>query len=431
MLLSTVTAQKCWSLCCSCDPPYIVYFDVRVEGDTESRTDSPEQLTVCVNQKVYFNPWHTDDYDTRDDCTLVADSIGPYEWDTDGDGNWGDPAPTGGWSRSAPGTYMVGIHADDSGTGPCCQDEWEGSPVQCVGNGLGVSGPCDYIHIKVVDCSQISLRLTSPANGAKFGWSYTTGYRERRKFYVTFTASLTPADLGGQVNLAVYWKKGGVENSAQMEHLGSGAYRYRFDVTERFTEADSSGVSNRYQVRATVTCGTCTLEAPEKPYFCILKGQQIVRVAEDFVHYPYHWGAKGPNLCSNDSSHGTPIDGTTWHEPYDNDNHPTGSAAHPCCLDCSGYVYSCYRICGISVPQGPAREQCATLPSVQSPKTGDVMCYCCDSQRRIHHITIRGSSGCWHAPQTGEWTKHDDQQTASSYAGPSGWGWCMDSSCSH
>jgi hypothetical protein len=431
------TAGRCFAWCGDCAPGYGVWIEASVDGvnwQTTGPNGYPELcITVSPGQVVYFQAYTIDDYDTAENCSVVADSMDAVIWDADmgNPPDFQDPEPTT-WSRSEPGTYRVCVAQDDGGTAAPnnCSDWDEGIDGQRLWEWCNLpDGPCECVTI-IVD--PMTVHLTNPTNGEQIACDTEDGVRETLRFYAWAVVQLQPVERAPQTTVTIYWEKAGQENSATMQYFGGGLFGYYLDITQRYTNSDSPGVSNRYRMRAVARYQGQDYPAPERPYFCILKGTQIALVASDFEHYPYQWGSKGPNECSNRQDHGLPADGYYWHEPYDNENHPAGSAWHPCCFDCSGYVYTAYRICGITVPTGRAAEQCSFLPGVTTPHRGDVLCYCCNNYGEVKHIAMYMAPGRWHAPQTGEWTRLDsDEGSPTSRAGPSGWGWCMDEVCSH
>lgn len=62
------------------------------------------------------------------------------------------------------------------------------------------------------------------------------------------------------------------------------------------------------------------------------KGRQAVRIAEEWLGSPYHWGGKGPAYCPGNPTHGAP-------------NY---------CFDCSGLVWWCYEKTNVFQPGGPS-----------------------------------------------------------------------------
>ncbi len=287
-----------------------------------------------------------------------------------------------------------------------------------------------------VKLTVLQLDLTQPADGAKLTGA-TAGVRQTREFYTDVELRLWPAAANAALTaITVYYKKGEWENSDtptyQGESGGAAVYILEFDLRTRFTKADVDGISYRYRFRGTAYVGGLYLQTGQKPYICIKKGEEIwytVATSNDWLHYPYHWGSKGPDRCSHSTAHGPPADGYYDHEPYVNDVKEI-DGRYRCCFDCSGFAHHMYERCAISIPEGSAADQYNALPhmTVGSEVRGDLVFF----GDPIEHVKVFGGDDmCAHAPKTGEWTCTTTLGSPSFAAGMSAEGWCMTSACSH
>ena len=398
------------------------YWYVHTEIDNPSIIEPTSSNNACgINAEVTFTCSECRDFDKKvvDGTPTTPQDTVTYTWSCyteagapiDGTFPYGNKARSVTWRAPAtPGNYIVRVTVDDEDhRAPFCDGSDNDSPKQA------------QLTMEVV-----TLRMTSPADGAKV-IAATSGVRQTLAYTLFIRCHFEPADLASPVTVTVHWSKAGAENSGAAVPLGNGDFQYGLGIAQRFTKADQGGTSYRYRLRATTTYKGVDLETPEKPYVCIRKGDQIWRTAADWLHYPYHWNGKGPDACHYDTSHGIPVDGQTNHEPYVQ-GHPEGDGPHPCCYDCSGFSRKMYAIHGISIPDGTANQHNA-LPDVVSAETGDLLFYA--DKNGIHHVSINGSENRRDAPCTGEWTQERATGSPDYLDGPSGWGWCMDSTCSH
>ncbi|MDO8683294.1 MAG: NlpC/P60 family protein [Armatimonadota bacterium] len=308
-----------------------------------------------------------------------------------------------------------------TGTGNTFQTKWDNPGVYTLRVSATVGGTC-YAEKQV---TVVKVTIAYPYDGNKL-LGEMGGERETLQFLIDFSAKVEPASAASSVSSVTFtYAKGGSSNTAPGSRRGSeNIWDYEdFDLRTRYTTAQA-----RYSLKATATIGGVSCES-SPIYFCIRKGDQIKKVAEDWLHYPYQWGSKGPGRCSHSEIKGLPVDGYYDHGPYYND-HPAGDGHHPTCFDCSGYAWKCLSYCGVSLPDGTAASQYSSFPSVSTPHVGDLL-FRINGDGNICHVMISiGGSAYYNAPRTGEWSIYGSGSYV--YAsGPSGDGWCMDANCSH
>ncbi|MCL6628119.1 MAG: hypothetical protein K6U00_00790 [Armatimonadetes bacterium] len=177
-----------------------------------------------------------------------------------------------------PGKYHVAIYADDRGL-------YKLDPNNCTPSGGGNS------HDQCYECDIVVLKVTMayPADGQKVvGYNEPGGVRETRQFKLDFIATVDPIDIVGSASVTFVYSKGAASGTAAGT-LEAGTNRFSYlgwDIRQRFTKT-----SERYGIKARVTYDGVTCESGEN-VICIKKGQQSVTLAGDWLHYPYHWGAR-------------------------------------------------------------------------------------------------------------------------------------------
>lgn len=374
-------------------------------------TNDPTTKYVCAGSSVTLRVT-TSDQDTYGDPVACDAAVPILSWSDSAGGSAGNQTSYSFQAPSAPGTYSVTCTARD---------------------GEHTHGQVGYDAETAITWTVhvVGISLTYPTDGQKVvGSNVAGGVRETRQFCLDMIARVEPDTIAPEAQVTFIYSKGSSQNTASGTRLaGTDDFVYTgWDIRQRFTTS-----SARYRIKARVSVAGITCESDEI-MICIKKGVQATTVAADWVHYPYQWGSKGPNECSNVQNYGLPTDGYYNHEPYNN-NHPAGSAHHYCCFDCSGLAWKCLSYVGVALPQGTAAMQYATFTDIGGNyKIGDLL-FLGDAREGIHHVMISNSDGggnpsFYEAPYTGAWTRASSGQT--NYAsGPSGSGWCMDDSCTH
>ncbi len=163
-----------------------------------------------------------------------------------------------------------------------------------------------------------ALFLNIPPEGTATPYvGATGGFQDTRVFFMVYIQADHPAGDGDDYLVIAHFRKGTYEETATMDHHGSGEYRTGawyittkrspWDIWATGEGADPSGIGVVW----------------------IKKNAQVAFCAPDWSGKPYHWGGQGPGACPDDT--------------------------HLCCFDCSGYAKYLHRYVGIDTPEDTAQ----------------------------------------------------------------------------
>jgi len=183
------------------------YVQARLQVSRDNVTWQETDIVASVGQVLYCRPIDpssglypppTDDWDTRvegDNRTLAEDLDMSYQFDYNWDGNTDHfTASTGALSYSQPGTYRLGLRADDVPPMPADDPAaYDSLMVKVIGGPIHADGPCDKRLVlsnpagdSIVD--SFSAAAGQP-NGTTYQWSIDQGADKAEIVGATVNAS--------------------------------------------------------------------------------------------------------------------------------------------------------------------------------------------------------------------------------------------------